>query len=344
MDMFDELRREFDRLGRGLKVSVAIESDEEGYIDKECPSEDCGKLFKVYEDDWKSKISSESVYCPFCRHCEGADHWWTTEQVKQAREKAVAHGKAQVRRAIHTGMIRDVRNWNRRQPHNSPLKLTMTVSATPPVVPSLQPIAANDLLRFKVVCSSCACRYAVVGCAFFCPVCGHNDAHLMFDQALSSIRASLDALSNLGQAGFDADTIENVRRTIVEGGLQNTVTAFQKYAESLYEGLPGAPRTRQNTFQSVSAGEKAWFSVTNGRYSDYLGEIDLKTLELAFQRRHILAHRQGLVDVEYVDRSADDSYLPGQRLSLRPAFVRECVDVVEKLAMGMREDANRFRA
>lgn len=337
--MFDELGRELGRLGRTMKVKVPIESDDEEYLDKECPSEECCKQFKVYSDDWENKISEERVYCPFCRHCEQADHWWTTEQVERGQKEARAHGVAQVQRAIHTGLKRDARKWNRRQPRNSLLQLKMSVPSHAPVVPRPRPIAANEPLRFKIVCSRCECRYAVVGCAFFCPACGHNDATMMFDQALKGIRESLDSLASIERTDLDADAMESVRRTIVEGGLQNTVAAFQRYAESLYEGLRNAPRARQNIFQNISGGDKTWLSATGKRYLDYLTEVELGTLKLAFQRRHLLAHRQGLVDEKYIGRSGDDSYLPGQRLSLRSAFVRECVGLVEKLAMGMQESA-----
>ena len=338
--MFEEVEREISRLGRARDVQIPVKSDEEGYLDRECPFQECRKQFKIHEDGWESKVSKERVYCRFCRHCKGADHWWTTEQSKRAKEKAVAHRIAQTQRAMHVGLKRDIRKWNRRQSRNSPLQLKMSVRGPVPTVPLPSPISANDPLRFKVVCSNCSCRYAVVGCAFFCPACGYNDAGMMFGQALKGIRTSLDSLDSIEQTDLDADTKENRRREVVEGGLQNAVAAFQSYAEALYEGLSNVAKARRNAFQNLDEGNKMWFKVTSRRYSDYLTEDELRNLKFAFQRRHLLAHRQGLVDQTYIDRSADNTYLPGQRLSLRRESVRMYVDIIEKLASGMRKSVS----
>jgi len=65
----------------------------------------------------------------------------------------------------------------------------------------------------------------------------------------------------------------------------------------------------------------------------------LRTQKGTRQQRHLLAHRQGLVDEEYVTKSGDTRYRPGQRLVLRAEAVTEAVDLVEKLVTGLRSDA-----
>jgi DNA-binding IclR family transcriptional regulator len=65
-------------------------------------------------------------------------------------------------------------------------------------------------------------------------------------------------------------------------------------------------------------------------------------LKRGFQQRHLLAYTQGLVDQDYIVRSGDTSYRPGQRLVVREAAVRECLDLVEKLAAGMVADVQGF--
>jgi len=39
--MFNDLMREIKRLEQGVTFSVPVEPDDEGYLDKECPSEVC---------------------------------------------------------------------------------------------------------------------------------------------------------------------------------------------------------------------------------------------------------------------------------------------------------------
>src|SRR5262245_7616148 len=124
--MFEELLREIRRLD-GLKVSVSIPTDKEGYLDRECPSPECLSEFKVHEDDWRGKVRDEEVFCAFCGHTADSDKWWTQEQLKHAEKAAMA----QVHRGIGCAMKRDAENWNRRQPRNSFIRMTMQVNNCP---------------------------------------------------------------------------------------------------------------------------------------------------------------------------------------------------------------------
>jgi hypothetical protein len=191
-------------------------------------------------------------------------------------------------------------------------------------------------MRLKIACPACACRYAVIGAAFFCPACGHNAADQIFTQSIESARRALDALPAIRAALADADTAENTIRQLVENGLQNAVTAFQRYAEALLAArFPSSPPPRRNAFQNLADGSDIWRAASGKVYGDLLAPDELETLTRYFQQRHLLAHRQGLVDADYIARSGDKSYREGQRLVIREAAVRECLCLVEKLGAGM---------
>lgn len=64
--MFKNLQKELERLERMKQISVPIEPDSEGYLDKECPSEPCLFLFKIRGDDWSNIVRDEEVFCPSC--------------------------------------------------------------------------------------------------------------------------------------------------------------------------------------------------------------------------------------------------------------------------------------
>lgn len=55
-----------------------------------------------------------------------------------------------------------------------------------------------------------------------------------------------------------------------------------------------------------------------------------------FQQRHLLAHRKGLIDEDYLSRSGDTAYRVGQRLVIREAAARECVALVRKLGAALQ--------
>ncbi len=84
---------------------------------------------------------------------------------------------------------RDAARWNRRQPRDSFISITMKVDSQPQQV-ALPPTAAEPM-RLKIACPVCECRYAVIGAAYFCPSCGHNSADQVFAQTIAGIRQSL---------------------------------------------------------------------------------------------------------------------------------------------------------
>jgi len=46
--MFENIIKEIQRL-QAQKVSVPIHADKDGYVDKECPHDNCGFQFKVHD-------------------------------------------------------------------------------------------------------------------------------------------------------------------------------------------------------------------------------------------------------------------------------------------------------
>ena len=102
--------------------------------------------------------------------------------------------------------------------------------------------------------------------------------------------------------------------------------------------VPPRRRPARNAFQNLSEGSELWRLAFGKEYSDHLGSGGLGVLTRIFQQRHLLAHRQGLVDEDYIKRSGDTSYRIGQRLVVREAAVREGLALVGKLAAGIADD------
>lgn len=331
--MFDETIRALKALDGQTEVSVPIEDDEDGYFDRECPSEECLFQFKILSEDWKDKVRDEEVFCPSCRHTANAEKWWTAQQIEHAQQAALA----KIAGSINNAMTRDASQWNRRQPKGGLISMSLKVDNRQTQV--LLPPAAAEPMRLRITCTACECRYAVVGAAFFCPACGHNAADQQFTQSITGIIQSLDAIGSVRTAITDRDVAENTIRLLVENGLQNAVTAFQRCAEALYGGLPSAGKARRNAFQNLAEGDDLWTAATGKSYGVHLSPTELATLRRAFQQRHLLAHTQGIVDADYLTKSGDTRYQIGQRIVVREEAVREAADLVRKLASGLIADA-----
>ena len=181
--MFEKLLREIRALD-GQQVSVNIETDEKGYLDRQCPAENCEFLFKINEQDWKNICRDEAVWCPMCGHSAPAKQWFSREQVEHAHREA----RRLVEGRINNAMRDDAHAFNRGQPRNSFLRMSMKVSGTGHFVSHPIPAVASEAMTLGIVCDQCGCRFSVIGSAYFCPSCGHNSVDRVFDDSLRKSR------------------------------------------------------------------------------------------------------------------------------------------------------------
>lgn len=309
-------------------VSVPIQMDEEGYFDRECPREECGFVFKIHGEDWSNVERDQRAFCPACREEADSKSWHTTEQLEEAKRAAIAWAKHQVGKSLQIA----AQEFNRRQAGRTFFSMSMVVTG---VARShvILPISAVEEMILKATCEACGCRYAFIGSAFFCPACGANSAEQTFDQAMVRLRRGLGVNPLL--TALDKDASEQISATFRQSAITGGVTSFQSVAERLYERVSGRIPPK-NAFQRLVDGSDLWKQATGVAYVDLIGAADLDRLKLYFQRRHVLAHRDGLVDPDYVIKSGDTSYKAGQRLVTRVEDAEEFLTLVERLVAAMR--------
>jgi hypothetical protein len=333
--VFDKLLRELKRLERGVQVPIQIPLDEDGQFDRRCPSEICQAEFKVLFDDWKEKVRDEAAYCPICRHEAKGTDWNTPAQQEYIRKAALSHLQGVVQKALHE----DSRRFNFQQPRGGFISLSLSYRPGSPII-AIPPDAA-DRLRQHFVCEACSCRYSSLGAAFFCPACGHNSAASTFVQAVEGVRASvgsLDAIRDAVRSGAGEDAAMDTSRQILENGLVKLVASFQRLAEATFQSLPNAStiRVRKNLFQNLTEASTVWRTATGKGYEDLLSATELAAVSVFFQQRHLLAHREGLVDQDYIDKAQDLTYKIGQKLIIKDVAVLRLAELVERLAIELK--------
>jgi hypothetical protein len=333
--VFDELLRELKRLEGGVQVPIQVHLDDDGQIDRRCPSDACQAEFKVVFEDWKAKVRDDGVYCPLCRHEAKATEWNTPAQRDYIRQAGLAH----VQKVVQSAMREDSSRFNARQPRGGFICLSLSYRPGAPII-ALPPNAA-ECLRQHFVCEACGCRYSSVGAAFFCPACGHNSAATTFANAVEAVRTSvgtLDAIKDAIRAADGHDAAADTARQILEGGLVRLVASFQRFAEATFQRAPGAAsvRVRANLFQNLAESSALWRSTIGTGYDDLLGAAEYAELNVYFQQRHKLSHCEGLVDQGYIDKAQDRTYKVGQKLIIRETAVFRLAELVERLANGLK--------
>jgi Zn finger protein HypA/HybF involved in hydrogenase expression len=323
--VFEDLIKQLQGLN-GRSISIPIDADEKGYIDKQCPSEQCEFLFKVNGEDWSNIFKDEAVWCPMCRHEAPADQWFTIEQVEHAKSEALKVLKGEINEALRSG----AQKFNRAQPRNSFISMSMEVKGGTQRTYTL-PAKAADVMQLEIQCEKCSARFAVIGSAYFCPACGANSVVRTFSDSLRKIRAKKDSEETVRQALTDAvgkDEAELTCRSLRETCLSDGVAAFQKYCEGLYEPFGKTPF---NAFQRIDEGSELWRTAVGQGYETWLTTQELSSLKVLYQKRHILAHNEGIVDQRYIEKSGDVAYKPGQRLVVAKGDVELLLSLLEKL-------------
>lgn len=323
--MFKNALKALDDL-KNNKVHIPIEADADGYIDRECPNNECLYQFKIHKDDWKNIVRDEAVYCPMCRKEANSRSWFTKEQNEQGAREA----KKLILNALNDGFARDAKAFNAKQSKNAFFSLKLTFKSDHKPSPVL-PISAMEQLELKITCKECNTRYAVLGSAFFCPSCGHNSAEETFGFSLDKIRTKLNSIPIVKDA-FGKDEAAILIKNLIESSLLDIVVAFQRFCEVTFlQKCPGVSATF-NAFQKLDAGSEYWRNNLGEGYEDWLTEEQLSKLKIYFQQRHLLSHSEGFIDQKYIDRSGDHTYVVGQRLVVKEHNILECLLYIQILA------------
>lgn len=334
--MFDDVIGELRKLESGVRIRIDLQLDEDEYLDRVCPNPECAAEFKVLFDDWSGKVRDEVVFCPICRFSAKSTDWNSAEQQKYIQQTALRHAHQQIDKAF----TRNAHRFNRSQPKGGFIKMSMSYRPGP--LPILIPAEASEIMHQRSTCEECGCRYSSVGAAFFCPACGYNSAVSTFDNTVDTVLRTLNALPRIHQALIETagkDAAENSLRQVRENSLVKLVSAFQRFTEGLFDRLPNRslfnPRT--NVFQNLRDSSLLWRSAIGYGYEDLVSPSEFATLERFFQQRHLLVHKDGVVDQVYIDRTGDNRYAVEQRLIIRDDAVQHLAILVSKMAGELRK-------
>ncbi len=312
-------------------ISITVQPDRKGYLDRECPNENCRYTFKISMEDWKNKVSEKEVHCPLCGYIDSAEKWLTQDQIDRIHDI----GKSWATNYIQQQLNKTLQSLARSTSNNKYCKMTFKPGKSVSFINN--PIMQREEWETEICCENCGTHYSVIGAAYFCPCCGYNSAVVSFKDSLNSIEIMLNSLNDMKTMlteKTDADSAATLYRKMLESSICNMVSAFQKFACCRYEELSGKT-ARVNDFQIVEKGSRLFEKETGKKYGDWLSANELNYLNVIFQRRHLLEHNDGMVDQRYLDNSHDDGYSVGQRIIIKNADAHSLLSILRKLGNGM---------
>lgn len=319
----------------GFTGTVSLPVAEDGFFGRSCP--ECEGPFKMQADEYAALPDETELHCPYCGHRDEHSEFMTTAQ----RERAMAALEGLAEQYAHD-LLGDILGnafgrSGRRRPRNSMVTITYT-PGTPPPIRAL-PEIVEEQTRRVITCSSCRNRHAVYSAATFCPVCGLRPTT---DTVLERIQTSRDVLSM--EDRVDADERETLRAAGVferfaVDVLRSVASMFESFArEQFRQRVPNADQLTQNSgnvFQRLDY-TAALFSEHAGiDLIPIAGEDRWQDLKVAFARRHVLTHGDGIVDERYVMQVENSPLKVGQRLVIRRADAEAALDDLEALVRGL---------
>lgn len=311
---------ELEKTPEGYSARIALLVDDDGTFGRECPQPDCLNYFKLYEQEFLAAEGTE-LTCPACGHAGSVDTFFTPDQLER-----LGDAQRQFLEAAGHAVIGDfLREMGGRTLRGKGFSLTYNTSQTPaPVARPLPTYEEQPTLRTF----SCPNRHRAViyDLLTACPYCGPDTPpRAVFDDNLAAMSRRLDDAEAMSPEARAAGE----QTTAIEQALTRVISALQNLAKQLHTQADKEPPTG-NPWQNLDRLTKQWRKSFGADLLDGLDAEMVKTLRLAFGRRHIIEHNGSVIDARYVAETGEG--VIGRRVRLTVAFVRQAHRAAVKLA------------
>lgn len=288
------------------RFNIPIKPDKDGYLGRECPVKTCKGYFKLTPGT--GLRGKAPCHCPYCGHSGEMSDFVTKAQVEYAKSVVLR----QVTDAVHL----DLQDMEFNHPARGPFGIGISMKVTRGAPHPIRHYREKQM-ETEVVCDQCTLRYAIYGVFGWCPDCGAHNSVQILTKNLELARKELALAQSL-----ERDLAEH----LIGDALENIVSAFdgfgreiceRKGAEIRFQSLPGAQRRVREVFgfdfaDALAAGE--W-------------EIACRT----FQKRHLLAHKMGVVDEDYLQKTDDPGAVVGRKMRVTAEEVSAAIAIIETL-------------
>jgi hypothetical protein len=294
----------------GNQFSISLSPDNDGYLGRECPVETCQGYFKITPG---TGIKGPApCHCPYCGHTDDSGTFNTKEQIEYA--------KSVVLRQVTDAIFKDMKSleFDHKPRGSFGIGLSLKVTRDSP-----HPIRhyREKQLETHVVCDSCTLRYAIYGVFGWCPDCGTHNSLQILSKNLELAQKELVL----------AETVEHeLADHLVGDALENVVSAFdgfgrevclRKGVEIRFQSLAGARRNVKDRF--------------GFDFAEMLTVDQWEEICRVFQKRHLLAHKMGVIDEDYMQKVNDPGAVLGRKVTVTREEVISSIAVVDTLGRSL---------
>ena len=301
----------------GKRISVPIRPDEDGYLGRECPNPECEDYFKITPG---TGIKGPApCHCPYCGHTGESKTFWTREQIEYARSV--------VKQKVVEAVRQDLKALEFEHKPTGPFGIGISMKLKPGAPVPIRWYREKNL-ETEIVCDQCGLRYAIYGVFAWCPDCGVHNSLQILGKNLELAKKKL-AL---------AESERDLAEALVADALAGIVSGFDGFGRELCSD--GNSRA---SFQNLEGGRKRVQHQFGFDMGDSVTDEEWRSACRSFQKRHLLAHRMGVIDEEYVQKECDATAVVGRKVMLAPEEVTALVGVVERIGKRLYESVMASR-
>ncbi len=303
------------------QISVPIPTDATGMVGRECPNTDCEGYFKL-QPGTGLKGSELPCHCPYCGHEGKCDTFWTKEQIEYAKSYAF--------RQISEMVTRDLKKLEFNHPPRGAFGIGISMKLKEGPRPPLHHYR-EKALETEVVCDQCTLRYSVFGVFGFCPDCGCHNSRQILEKNLDLAMKVLE----FAQSAPTPDLTEN----LVQNALEDVVSSFDGFGRELLAAhaarATDPSKATTVSFQSLTGADRSLQALFGTSLQAMTTPDEWKLMVRCFHKRHVIAHKGGVIDEKYVEQSGDETAVERRKVRVTADEVRSLVAIVRKIGEGL---------
>ena len=316
-----------DHLRRlGTSISISLPADGNRFTGRECPQSDCEGYFTI-ELGTGLKGDRLPCHCPYCGHAEGHDQFCTKEQI--------AYAKSVVMRKITGAIHKDLKKLEFDHKPEGAFGIGFSMKVKPGRLTPIHHYREKQL-ETEVVCTHCTLRYSVYGVFAFCPDCGRHNSIQILNKNLEVVGKMLEMATREEKV---------LAEKLIENALEDCVSAFDGFGREVCRIHANRARTpakaEKMNFQNLEGERKGFLDLFGIDLSTAVEPEQWRAAAMAFQKRHLIAHKLSIVDQDYVTKTGDTSAVVGRKIGIDASEVNRLTGIINALALHMAAKLQR---
>jgi hypothetical protein len=318
----------FKRLQTGHRISITLPVDQHGLTSRKCPNEKCNGVFKV---KFGTGLNGDDLpcHCPYCGFTGDTSDFNTPEQQKYIEAVALRY----VQGVVHQDLV----NWGRKLERSmSGGFLSTKVEANGPFIP-LHHYQEQQIETF-VTCEKCTLEYAIFGVFAFCPDCGSHNSLQILNKNLELVQKLLDYAATLPD--------QEISYRLIENALENAVSAFDAFGRAtcaaFYEKAVDHEKAKEVSFQNISGAQMKIITLFCIDIASAVDPDQWASVKRSFQKRHLIAHKMGVIDNEYIKKANDPAAIAGRKIVIRSDEITELSQLLATIGKQFYVDVSKL--